>query len=733
MSATDGTRRNLVMSATDGTRRNLVMSATDDTRRNLVMSATDGTRRNKRETAGSTVPATASGTELPAAGVVQSSLNSGTDFAARFGWGRRWFFKKVSEENTGEADSPATKSPTKKLPKERTVGLPSSESAPPIRRHPFVRRAATEPNVIVYNSNRRRSSLGLSGLPASATIVEEDEEETALLEQWESNSRTMSVICFVCNLPILSHQVGLLWEGGNGWDDIQSDDSTPRATRTGRRDSSAQITTIDPPTEVQETSPPTSRRRRSSIAQLTDILRDWGRRDTENRSTGTSTSTSSLIRRESRDSRVHRDSLAEIAKSLPWGSRRDSAATEVPKIKMRRESSTESRKRRQSGTDIKNDIAKLFTKRESVGEIIRRRRDSIEQERKERRDSTTQVYSRYARRFEKNISPEITSPRVISPELKEKDLIPRTTMVITQASAESGVSLVSQLSGSAPDGAEPSTSAEPRSPMTSPVPTSPTPTWGRRDSQMSRGRRDSRPQASPERGSARGSREPSPKYRSLRRQSTAIEEGPIQCPRRDSRPYLLPDASEPSDGLPRKYRRDSLSPDSAAAENVPFSRKTRRDSRPRLSPEPSDGNSRETSPRTNLRRQSTTAIEYAGRGRRSSRSPRSPDSSSTCSSREHSPKERRLRRQSTTEEILKSTGFRRQSTTEDIMRARNFRRQSTQSEEMSKTRGRRDSCAQITDGTLATMTIETSCAFFDTSTQTGEFNVQQHVYLGHAF
>lgn len=91
---------------------------------------------------------------------------------------------------------------------------------------------------------------------------------------------------------------------------------------------------------------------------------------------------------------------------------------------------------------------------------------------------------------------------------------------------------------------------------------------------------------------------------------------------------------------------------------------------------------------------------------------------SSC--REHSPKERGLRRQSTTEEILLSRGFRRQSTTEDIMRARNFRRQSTQSEEMSRSRGRRDSSAQITDGTLATMTVETSCAFFDTSTQTGK-------------
>uniref|UniRef100_A0A0P5R790 Rap gtpase-activating protein n=1 Tax=Daphnia magna TaxID=35525 RepID=A0A0P5R790_9CRUS len=95
------------------------------------------------------------------------------------------------------------------------------------------------------------------------------------------------------------------------------------------------------------------------------------------------------------------------------------------------------------------------------------------------------------------------------------------------------------------------------------------------------------------------------------------------------------------------------------------------------------------------------------------------ESSSTCSSREPSPKEPSLRRQSTTtEEILIARGFRRQSTTEEMMRCRNFRRQSTQSEELSKTRGRRDSCAQISDGTVATMTVETTAAFYDTSTQT---------------
>lgn len=72
----------------------------------------------------------------------------------------------------------------------------------------------------------------------------------------------MTAICFVCNLPILSHQVGLVWQGGNGWDDLvreQMEESTLRQRLgAGRRDSAAQITSISPPTEAQETSPPVS-------------------------------------------------------------------------------------------------------------------------------------------------------------------------------------------------------------------------------------------------------------------------------------------------------------------------------------------------------------------------------------------------------------------------------------------------------------------------------------------
>lgn len=116
----------------------------------------------------------------------------------------------------------------------------------------------------------------------------------------------MTAICFVCNLPILSHQVGLVWQGGNGWDDLmreQLEESTLKARLGGRRDSSAQITTISPPTEVQETSPPPRRRRRSSLAQLTDIIKDWG----------------GSAARKRKEQLSRRETLADLAKSLPWG------------------------------------------------------------------------------------------------------------------------------------------------------------------------------------------------------------------------------------------------------------------------------------------------------------------------------------------------------------------------------------------------------------------------------
>lgn len=44
-------------------------------------------------------------------------------------------------------------------------------------------------------------------------------------------------------------------------------------------------------------------------------------------------------------------------------------------------------------------------------------------------------------------------------------------------------------------------------------------------------------------------------------------------------------------------------------------------------------------------------------------------------------------------------------------------------------RGRRDSSAQIIDGTIGTMTVETTSTFFDSSTQTGMISVCMCVFV----
>nr|CAI5867086.1 unnamed protein product [Callosobruchus analis] len=178
----------------------------------------------------------------------------------------------------------------------------------------------------------------------------------------------MTAICFVCNLPILSHQVGLVWQGGNGWDDLvreQVEESTIRQRLGGRRDSATQICSISPPTEMQEASPPPGgqRRRRSSLAQLTDILREWGG--------STKKQQKQLCRRET---------LADLARSLPWGRQTGTETGPTPSIstqRKRRESSADSgirsmgsKSRRDSHhttiSDLKSEVARLWGRRESV-------------------------------------------------------------------------------------------------------------------------------------------------------------------------------------------------------------------------------------------------------------------------------------------------------------------------------------------------------------------------------
>ncbi|KDR08888.1 hypothetical protein L798_00541 [Zootermopsis nevadensis] len=211
----------------------------------------------------------------------------------------------------------------------------------------------------------------------------------------------MTAICFVCNLPILSHQVGLVWQGGNGWDDLvreQVEESTLRQRLgAGRRDSAAQITSISPPTETQETSPPSSgtvtRRRRSSLAQLTDILREW--------------SGSTKCSR-SKDPQLHRrETLADIAKSLPWSRSSTTDSTTVANLRKRRESSADqgikhpkSRRDSTAISDFRSDLARLWSSRRESATVItardpsQQRRGSGESARSGRRDSTTLISSR---------------------------------------------------------------------------------------------------------------------------------------------------------------------------------------------------------------------------------------------------------------------------------------------------------------------------------------------------
>lgn len=602
----------------------------------------------------------------------------------------------------------------------------------------------------------------------TATQHEQHQNLTALRNYYNAfllHFRTMTAICFVCNLPILSHQVGLVWQGGNGWDDLvreQVEESTIRQRLGGRRDSAAQISSISPPTETQETSPPTTgatRRRRSSLAQLTDILREWGGGSTKARQKAP------LCRRET---------LADLARSLPWGRQTTQDQGPTPSItttRKRRESSADSgikslgsKSRRDSHhtaiSDFRSEVAKLWQRRESNTTTVitassTPRRGSGESSKSGRRDSASHSHGasrrgsgesgKSGRRDSTNI---ITPPpKIVGAHKKRRD-----SRTINDApyyrqeqrpstsstASDSGPLVAQQQQQTIPATAsvatttittsDTSTQALPpptiitssvtppaTSPTVQPVTTPTHPLIAtRRDSttQCGRlGRRDSRPHASPERVTNKLSR--------LQRQNTAYDESclpPGGWGRRGSQPTAL---SPDVDDTGRKARRDSLSPDSAS--------RGRRDSRSHLSPDRSG--ERDISPvrrtrRGRLRRQSTSV---AGRGP----GHRSPDSSS-CSSRDPSPCNRpvpaqtethtyrpAIRRQSTTEEILIARGFRRQSTTEEMIRCRNFRRQSSQSDDTSRYRGRRDSCAQITDGTIASMTVETSSTFFDSSTQTG--------------
>ena len=510
--------------------------------------------------------------------------------------------------------------------------------------------------------------------------------------------------CFVCNLPIQSHQVGLVWQGGNGVDDllreqVDQDIIRGRLGRGHRRDSSAQITTIDADDMGMgyggNTTPPlTSKRRRSSLAQLGELLQSWGSKDKEKYDRGAGVAVPPS----------RRGTLAEISKNLPW-MRRESQAEVISKIRKRRETSADiTIFRKSSVVDIKSDISRILSMRQdSVNRGIFSPQDSREDldkrniyERRYKHQDSAKHYL-YRSKMESTNVPFPQSPT--SPD------IPTTTPSIYQSTSPTGhgqpLETRSLNSSNSKDSSGPPLSEHPDSKGTS-------------EDSGSRGACDNvSPQLSPT------------SRQKIRRQSTAYDEcvNPKQCisgsNRRGSRPFLSPGAEDNY----RSSRRDSLSPDSAAEDNI--SRKGRRDSN--VGGNSSDKDSRESSPRARWRRagrrkSSAAALEEKLTTRKSKQHhSHSPDSGS---SREASPKFGEghptigIRRQSTTDEILIARGFRRESTTEDLMRCRNFRRQSSTADLDMNRRGRRDSATQIIDGQVNTMTIETTqVGLFETTTQ----------------
>lgn len=379
--------------------------------------------------------------------------------------------------------------------------------------------------------------------------------------------------------------------------------------------------------------PQVTRRRRSSLAQLTDILREWG-----------GSTTRSSLRGNKQAQLCRRETLADLAKSLPWGK---CSTADMSSVRKRRESSADSgiksmsTKRRDTSTtaisELRSDLARLWgSRRESTigGTIITPRTESFRRGSgesgksvKSRRDSAT-VSRRGSGESARSRRDSATSSAVTPPPKFQRQHTchhhrRRASRAGTEAKyyrEEQRPSTSSTASDSAPAAADAGLqtipppiittssvtppSVSPTAPGTIAIPaatspidrqsptggfspvgrTSPTPLVSTRQDSTTqvyhKNRRDSR---SPDRRSGKEAR----RFSRLTRQGTAIDESlPPPTTRRESQPTLSPDLV-PDDGKGRQARRDSLSPDSASCG------RSRRDSRARLSPERGD---REVSP-----------------------------------------------------------------------------------------------------------------------------------------
>lgn len=354
------------------------------------------------------------------------------------------------------------------------------------------------------------------------------------------------------------------------------------------------------------------------MAQLTDILREWS---------GGST------KRNQKPPLNRRETLADLARSLPWGRISNEHAchynnnNNTTTIVQPTQHAPPLRKRRESSAD--SGIKSMRSRRESHGSDFQRawpRKESIADRDKENTDTGTSTDCtrngsrrgsgesfRSGRRdsiIGGGTSSSTPPPKIVGATKKRRDSLTvgdspnfRQEQRPSTSSTDSGPQLLPAI-------CQVDTGCQALPPPTivmssvTPPATSPTAPKARRDSTTQCGRvqrRDSR--ASPER----------PRLQRLQRQATAYDESclPLGGNRRGSQPALSPDVDESE----RRARRDSLSPDSAS--------RGRRDSRSHLSPDRS--HDRDASPRrrSRLRRQSSSA----------GRTPRSPDSSSCCSSR----------------------------------------------------------------------------------------------------
>ena len=437
--------------------------------------------------------------------------------------------------------------------------------------------------------------------------------------------------CFVCNLPIQSHQVGLVWQGGNGVDDLLRDQVSQdiirgRLGRGHRRDSSAQMTTIEPDDinlygSDTSTPPMTGKRRRSSL--LGDLIHSWSSRD---KSGGESRGQSGGQQKKG----------GPLIGTLPWGKRGEgrgeSQAEVMEKIRKRRDSWDITILRKPSVMDIKTDLSRII--QETVGSKEERLRENVAGTAETHQSNVVSMKNKHQLYRSKM---ESTTPLPASPTETSPD-VPRAGSPTPAPPLPGDIPNIRNISASPCPEMSPSI-------MTQTTETRSLNSSNSKDSSgcgqavmdpLSGGRLHENYSGTSEDSGSVLSPQVSPTSRhKFRRQSTAYDECLNQkgssSARRGSRPFLSPGDEETH----RVLRRDSLSPDSAAEDGAGV-RKGRRDSGGDVS-----DNSREsqTSPRSLWkragRRKSSNATLEEKLNKKKNKQKHSPDSSS---SREPSPK-----------------------------------------------------------------------------------------------